>query len=137
VGPEFTVHKATPEWAPHVVEFLLDVAFPEFPYAPNIPKGAEVVRRVISEHLAIIMLDSNLRIVGSVGLIPMSYWWCDRWFLGNVWLFTRDGFSVVPMLNLMRKLARTADVEIYIQSEPMRKVWLFNSKWKRHESGGI
>lgn len=125
----FTLCRATPEWSTAIADFLLEVFAPLAPHKPNHAKVRAMVPLVIERHCALMILDGE-RIISSIGLIPMAYWWCDQHVVGNVWFSTRQCYSVGDIL--VRKVARMiAPVELHIQSEPRGTLSIFNNPgWK-------
>ncbi len=126
-----TLHRATEEWIPAILEFLREVAEPQLPYPVNWKKFTAVVEMVVRDHIAPMLLNERHSIEATMGLVPIDYSWTDRPFLGNVWLFGRNDSHVNRLVHSTARVAREHNVEIYLQSELHRKVWLFNTKWAR------
>ena len=118
-------YRVTPDWAPHIVQFLLDVFAPRAPHKPNVAKVRATVDNVVANHVALMVLSGDT-IISTIGLIPMHYWWCDQWLWGNVWFDTRDGYHAGDYL--LRTVKRiVAPIEVHIQSEPRRTLSILNN----------
>ena len=123
IGPRIV--RATPEWTPHIVAFLLEIFAPRAPHKPNVGKVEIVVANVVANHIALMVLSGD-RIISTIGLIPMYYWWCDAYVLGNVWFDTRDGYHAGDYL--LRTVKRIiAPIELHIQSEKRRTLSILNN----------
>lgn len=98
-------------------------------------KALQTIDRVFKEGL-IIVAEVDGKIVGSIGLIARQWWFSDRWFLGDNWIFVskdhRKSRIAIQMLKRAKQFADKTGLPLFVDIFSFNQVKRKNRLFRRY-----
>lgn len=123
----------------NIHRFLCVVAGPGLPGPIDHKDSAVEVWRVINHEVALVAIDDDNNLVGTMGIVQVPFWWNAKVrFLANRWFFTLPGSRAAkPLLKEARKIAQASELELHIFDERRERLVIFNKSKMRQEANHV
>jgi hypothetical protein len=115
--------------------FLCVVAGPTLPGPIDHKDSAIEVWRVVKEDVALMAMNADNLMVGTMGIVRVPFWWNTKVrFLANRWFFTIPGSRAAkPLLREAGAIAKGSDLELHIFDERRGRLVISNKSKLRQE----
>ncbi len=119
--------------------FLCVVAGPTLPGPIDHRDSATEVWRVVNEDVALMAMNDDGLMVGTMGITQAPFWWNRRVrFLANRWFFTIPGSRAAkPLLKEAGNIAKASELELHIFDERRGRLTIFNRSKMRQEASDV
>lgn len=118
--------------------FLCVVAGPMLPGPIDPNDSATEVWRVVNHECALMAINDEGNLVGTIGLVKPKFWWGKTEFLANRWFFTLPHIKAgMPLLKEAIKIAEDSNLELHIIDETKGRLVIFNKSPLRRDVNPI
>lgn len=119
--------------------FLCVVAGPMLPGKIDHKDSATEVWRVVKDSVALMAMNDDNLMVGTMGIVRPEYWWnASLHFLANRWLFAIPGSRAAkPMIREATVIAKASNLELHIFDERRERLVILNKSKMRQEAPDV
>jgi hypothetical protein len=107
--------------------FLCVTAGPTLPAPIDPKKSVEEIWRVVNHEYALVAVNEESKLVGTIGIVKPDFWWGNQTFMVNRWFFALpDSGAGAPLLREAEAIAVELGLELHIIDEAKSRLVILN-----------
>jgi hypothetical protein len=112
--------------------FLCIVAGPLLPGDIDANDSIQEIWRVVNQECALMAINGEGLLVGTIGLVKAKFWWGKTEFLANRWFFALPDLGAGKLLLVEAEaMAKDVGLELHIFDETKGRLKIFNRNPRR------